>query len=244
MSTNNLKIIEEKINNILKNINFKKIKSEPKLLIISCSDKKKLAGNANYERNYFDSQSYNNLKKIRELRKNQYLESIYSEPERYNKKRALEGTRNKTKVDGKYFINSIIDNNNFEKAVERYEGVFYSNKLKDFYYKKNSESKLHILILSGLYGVLEFRDEITDYHFKINDGTNIWENELTTVLNQYISENKIDNGNVFFALSNEYLKKIEPNERWINLWINNIGKSRQSNKYYSANCVINFLEKL
>ena len=49
---------------------------------------------------------------------------------------------------------------------------------------------------------------------------------------------------VFYALSNEYLKKINQNDLWNNLWINNIGNSKQANKVYSAECILKFLQNI
>ncbi|MEO0037455.1 MAG: hypothetical protein RIQ59_666, partial [Bacteroidota bacterium] len=97
---------------------------------------------------------------------------------------------------------------------------------------------------SGLYGIIEFNDQITDYHLKINDGVNLWSNILTDTINQYIIEKNIDHCNVFYALSDEYLKKINPNQHWKSLWINKIEKSRQANLEYSADCVLKFLHKI
>lgn len=237
-------LIDKKINEIFKKIDFENLKNKPKLLIIPCSNKKRASGTDFYERNYFNSETYKYLNVARELRKYHYTEIINSNPDQFVKQKDITGNGIKVQVDGNYFIDLINNNNNLMQAFYRYEGEFYSYDLRELYYQKNIESNLHILIVSGLYGILEFRDEITDYNLKLNDGPNLWGNILTDVINQYIIENNIENNNVFFALSNEYLRKINPNEQWKNLWINKIGKSRQANKGYSANCVLKFLQKI
>jgi len=243
MITKNIKLVEKKINDIFKSIDFEELKDKSKLLIIPCSDKKRASGTDFYERNYFNSNSYKYINILRELRKYHYIDFIKSNPNDFIKNKDIGGNGIKEQVNGNYFID-LLTSNNFMQAFERYEGDFYNYELKNLYFQKNSESNLHILIVSGLYGILEFRDEITDYNLKINDGPNLWGNILTDAINQYIIENNIENNNVFYALSNEYLKKINPNQQWKNLWINKIGNSRQANKVYSANCIFNFLQKI
>jgi len=244
MSTNNTKLSEKKINTIIKNIDFEYLKDKSKLLIIPCSHKKRASGIDFQERNYFNSEEYEYLNAARKLRKYHYIELINSKPNEFIMQKDITGNGVSVQVEGNYFIDLLNTKNNFMPAFKRYEGKFYSNELKNLYFQKNKDNNLHILIISGLYGILEFRDEIIDYHLKINDGTNIWGSLLTDVINQYILENSIENNNVFFALSNEYLKKIEPNEQWKDLWINKIGKSKQANLKYSADCVLKFLQKL
>jgi cytoplasmic iron level regulating protein YaaA (DUF328/UPF0246 family) len=237
-------LVEKKIKNILKNIHFENLRNKPKLLIIPCSHRKRADGTDFFERNYFNSEIYKYLNLARELRKYHYKEIINSNPNKFVTQKDTTGNGIQVQVDGNYFIDLINNNNNLLHAFERYEGKFYSNELRNLYFQKHRESNLHILIISGLYGIIEFNDEITDYDLKINDGINLWSNILTDTINQYIIEKNIDHSNVFYALSDEYLKKINPNQQWKNLWINKIGKSRQSNLKYSADCVLNFLHKI
>jgi cytoplasmic iron level regulating protein YaaA (DUF328/UPF0246 family) len=82
---------------------------------------------------------------------------------------------------------------------------------------------LHILIISGLYGVIEFRDSIIDYHLEINRNP-FWTNENNTSINdavkKYIKENHIDDQSVFYSLSDKYLPALNPPfANWKNLWI-------------------------
>jgi cytoplasmic iron level regulating protein YaaA (DUF328/UPF0246 family) len=115
-------------------------------------------------------------------------------------------------------------------AVERYHGKFYSYELKNLYYQKNRETNLHILIVSGLYGILEFRDGIVDYHFEIKKGPKIWSDCLTNTINQYIEENEINHDLVFYSLTDDYLRNITPNIRWKNIWINH-GRGQTSARF-------------
>lgn len=236
--------VDKKINHIFKKIDFEVMNGKPKLLIIPCSDKKRASGTHFYERNYFNSEEYKYLIAARELRKYHYKELVNSNPEKFIKLKDVSGNGVVLRVDRNYFIDLIDNNNFFMQAFERDNGEFYSNELRNLYFEKNIKCKLHILIVSGLYGILEFRDEITDYHLKINEGINLWGNLLNDTINQYIIENNIEHNNVFYALSNEYLKKINQNDLWNNLWINNIGNSKQANKVYSAECILKFLQNI
>jgi cytoplasmic iron level regulating protein YaaA (DUF328/UPF0246 family) len=244
MNTEKTDLVNKKIRDLIKNIDFKNLTNKPKLLIIPCSHKKRASGTDFHERNHFNSEKYEYLNVARKLRKYHYIELINSKPNEFIMQKDITGNGVSVKVEGNYFIDLLNTNNNFMPAFERYEGKFYSNELKNLYFQNNRYNNLHILIISGLYGILEFRDEITDYHLKINDGVNIWGNILTDAINQYIIEKNIDHNDVFYSLSNEYLNKIIPNEQWNNLWINKIEKSRQANLKYSADCILNFLQKL
>lgn len=216
-------LVDKKIKDILKNIHFENLRNKPKLLIIPCSHKKRADGTDFFERNYFNSEIYKYLNVARELRKYHYKEIINSNPNKFVTQKDTTGNGIQVQVDGNYFIDLINNNNNLLQAFERYEGKFYSNELRNLYFQKHRESNLHILIISGLYGIIEFNDEITDYHLKINDGVNLWGNILTDTINQYIIEKNIDHNSVFYSLSDEYLNKINPNTQWKNLWVKNGG---------------------
>jgi len=208
---NNKSVADRKIIDVFNKIDFSNLKdkSKSKLLIIGCSDSK-ISRNELVERNYFNSESYKYLNAARELRKFHYLEFIESNPNDY---------LTENDVDGNYFID-CLNSTNYMPAVERYHGIFYSYELKNLYYQKNRETNLHILIVSGLYGILEFRDGIVDYHFEIKKGPKIWSDCLTNTINQYIEENEINHDLVFYSLSDDYLRNISPNIRWKNIWIN------------------------
>ncbi len=245
MDIKNKEISDITINEVLQKFDLNKLKdkSKKKLLIIPCSDKKRASGTEFYERNYFNSENYKYLNVVREIRKYHYLEHIDSNPYHFIGKKDILGNGNIVPIDSNYF-KSCLNGNNYVTAMERYEGKFYTNEHRILYFEKNSNANLYILIVSGLYGLLQFNDEIIDYHFEISNGPNIWGNCLTKTIKQYINENEIEDDMVFYSLSEKYLKNIIPSEQWNNLWINNIGNSRQANLKYSADCVLRFLNLL
>ena len=118
-------------------------------------------------------------------------------------------------------------------AFKRYDGIFYSPELRKLYIEKNRDSNLHILIISGLYGVLEFRDSIIDYHLEINRIPFWTQPNNISILNavkKYIEVNDISNEMVFYSLSNIYNDALKPIEEWINLWIP-IGRGHTSARF-------------
>jgi cytoplasmic iron level regulating protein YaaA (DUF328/UPF0246 family) len=113
-------------------------------------------------------------------------------------------------------------NNNPQKALDLYgsnQSPFYNPQIKGLYRLKIETSNLHLLIISGLYGLVKHSDYINDYHLEIYKGRNIWVNSITNAINQYINDNQIDHNLVFYSLSDKYLNKINPNTQWKNLWI-------------------------
>ena len=102
---------------------------------------------------------------------------------------------------------------------------------------------MHILIISGLYGVLEFRDAILDYHLEIKKQGHLWVNNnsftLRNTVQQYMHQNNIENENVFYAVSpTNYEKALKPLKNWTSLWVN-VGRGSNS-----AKCVRAFLENI
>jgi hypothetical protein len=221
MSNKNKNLADKKINEVLKKIDFNKLEGKSKLLIIQCSESK-ISRRECHENKYFETDFYEYLNTARNLRKFHYLEYINSNPNYFQVVRDFDENGLRTNVDGNYFID-CLNGTNYIPAFERYNGIFYSYELKNLYSQKNSETNLHILIISGLYGILEFRDGIVDYHFEMKKGPKIWGNCLTNTINQYIQENEIDHNAVFYCLSNDYVKNITPNVRWKNIWIKNGG---------------------
>ena len=151
-------------------------------------------------------------------------------------------------VDSTYFKKQINEKL-FLPAVERYSGgKFYSDELKELYKQKNENSKLHILIVSGLYGILEFRDSIIDYQLEINK-FNIWKHQDNRSINEavvrYMDDNSIENDLVFYSLSpTNYKSALKPHEAWHDLW-QMVPNGRNANAYKSADYLkTEFLPKL
>jgi len=208
-----------------------KDKKRKKLLIIGCSSTK-IPGGQNIQNNHFSA-----LK----VERNQLLK-LYSDllnsptPKNYfNKVR-----KGKGKVDNAYFKDQI--NNLFMPAVERYSGGdFYKPLHKALYYQKHQESNLHVLIISGLFGLLEFRDSIYDYQLEIKK-FNFWNSLNNTAIRdevtKYIIENKIDNNLVFYSLSpKNYKQALKPDHAWHDLW-KTIPDGRSVNSKNSAKYLV------
>ena len=203
---------DQKIESLITSLDWEKIKdkNKKKLLIIGCSHSKNGGGEVNIEQDYFAQQN--------ELIINRNLRFVH-----YND--LLQNDQGYFEEQFDYF-NEQNNNHVFKPAIERYNGRFYSEALKQLYLEKNQNSNLHILIISGLYGVIEFRDSIIDYHLEMKKN-HFWTKKKNLIvhdaISQYIKENKIDNEMVFYSLSqagnHSYVNALKPNEDWKNLWI-------------------------
>lgn len=226
---NNKDSVDQKIEEHLNKLDWGKIqdKNVKKLLIISCSDSKNLGGEHSNSKNYFsNNENYNSLIKDREERVKEYNRLIDVEPNYlFYKDKQKYIKRNKKPIPKDYFKH-CLEQGLTMPAIERYNGRFYSKILKQLYLEKNQNSNLHILIISGLYGVIEFRDSIIDYHLEISKRP-LWTMQSNTIIHNtianYILENQIDNEMVFYSLSqagnHSYVNALKPIEDWKNLWI-------------------------
>jgi hypothetical protein len=240
------RIAEKKIDEKIESLDWKKFKdkNQKKLLIIGCSDSKSNLEMSkdplNHGKNYFSIP----LGALRESREKFYLNLINTN-QKYFLKNEKPLKRNGKEVISNYF-KECISNKLLKKAIYRYSGKFYTEELRKLYETKCENSNLKILIISGLYGVLEFDDEIIDYHLQIGRGGKKWAGiQIQEVVKKYVSDNNIPNNNVFYSLSpstgyNEVLKP----EIWNDLWIKGEGNSRSVNLGHSANCVLRFLKRL
>jgi cytoplasmic iron level regulating protein YaaA (DUF328/UPF0246 family) len=191
-------------------------KDEPVLLILGCSDSK-ARGGTEIQNNYFNSECLNN-KRVQTI--NNYNQSIAAHPNKFNK------NRNGNPVNANYFGNC---QNEYREALDRYctnRSIFYKPNQIALYRQKINEGKLHILILSGLYGVLKWDDRIIDYHYKFNSLNSLYNADSCVLDNiqKYIADNNIKGENVFYSLSNngryqEMLTANIPNN-WSFVWIN------------------------
>jgi cytoplasmic iron level regulating protein YaaA (DUF328/UPF0246 family) len=223
----------EEFSKIIEKYNLDKLKNDnrPKLLIIPCS-KSKSPGGINPFSSIF------NLNPNRANSINLYDNKRINNPNYFNNENRT-GINN---VNLTYF-NAAFNNNLCKKAIDRYDGgnsIFYSNYgLKNLYLHKINNNKLHLLIISGLYGLLKFDDLIPDYHFEMKKNPTWKQIGNFTILNavkEYIDENNIPNENVFYSLAdNEYRKALKPDENWKLLWIKNggIGSSYSSAEFIS-----------
>lgn len=204
--------VDQKIEELLKKLDWNKIqdKNKKKLLIIGCSHSKNGGGQVNDEQNYFAHQ--NELIQNRNIRFDQYSELLLNNQDYFD-----------NEVD--YYTN-LFHNNSYLPAINRYKGRFYSEALKQLYLEKNENANLHILIISGLYGVIDFRDSIIDYHLEIKKNP-FWTLQNNHTINEavtnYIDEHQIDNDMVYYSLSqsgnHSYLNALKPLNDWKNIWI-------------------------
>jgi cytoplasmic iron level regulating protein YaaA (DUF328/UPF0246 family) len=222
----------EEFSKIIEKYNLDKLKNDnrPKLLIIPCSKSKSPGGNNNFNsifNLYPDSNnSINHYNNERIINSNYFSKEIRI---------------GVNVVDVNYF-NIAFNNNLCKRAIDRYDGgesAFYSMYgLKNLYLEKINNNKLHLLIISGLYGLLKFDDLIPDYHFEMKKNP-IWKHPLNfSILNtvkEYIKVNDIPNENVFYSLAdNEYRDALKPNPSWKLLWISNYSGSLKNSAEFIA----------
>lgn len=215
---------------LLNSLNLDKLKNDkrPKLLIIPCSKSKKVGGNNEFY-------SMFNLNPSRENSIHLYNDLLNNNPNYFENEKRV----NINDVNSNYF-NSAFNLNLCMRAIDRYDSgksAFYSNYgLKNIYLQKINNNKLHLLIISGLYGLLNYEDFIPDYHFQMSKNPN-WKNSLDfsihNAVKEYINQNNIPDENVFYSLANnEYRKALKPNKNWKLLWLNNkSGSPKNSAKF-------------
>lgn len=211
----------EEFTKIIEKYNLDKLKNDnrPKLLIIPCS-KSKSPGGINTFSSIF------NLNPNRTNSITLYNNERIINPNYFNNEIRV----GVNVVDVNYF-NIAFNNNICKKAIDRYDGnrsIFYRNYgLKNLYLQKINNNKLHVLIVSGLYGLLQFDDLIPDYHLEMNKNpiwTNPYDFSIRDAVKDYILVNNIPNENVFYSLAdNEYRQALKPDLNWKLIWIQNVG---------------------
>jgi cytoplasmic iron level regulating protein YaaA (DUF328/UPF0246 family) len=189
-------------NEIIERLTNRK-KDSPVLLILGCSNSKS-AGGDGLQSNYFESECINNQ---RQQTLDNYNESIENNPENFNL------LRNGIPVNANDFANC---QNEYKEALDRYctnRSIFFRPPQVELYRQKIAEGKLHILILSGLYGVLKWNDKIIDYHLEFKPNESLYTNDLCVLHNieEYVRNNGIENGNVFYCLNMKYVQLVQNN---------------------------------
>jgi len=213
-----------KFENLINTCNLEQLKKDnrPKLIIIGCSNSKSIGGE-----NVFFSQF--NLNPNRLDSYDLYHNRRIDTPNEFNV------LRSGGYVNVGYF-NAAFNDNSCKRAIDRYDSgrsAFYSfYGLKNLYINKNNDNNLHILIVSGLYGLLKFNDIIHDYHLEMNNNP-IWINEndfsIRNEVDNYIIANNIPEVNVFYSLSPIYISALKPRSIWKSLWINTPGHGARLN---------------
>lgn len=224
--------LKSKFENIVNTYNLNRLKndSRPKLLIIGCSSSKSKGGTFECI-NYFDNNKYQEILDNRVSSFQIYSQIIERNPGYFNKK------REKIKVELDYFKN-CVKSPLYKRAIDRYTGKYFTEELRNLYEEKIKSNSLHLLILSGLYGVLRYDDSIIDYHLEITKNP-LWKkkNDLTIInsIKRYIEENQIPEENVFYSLSkNGYDQALKPIKLWNNLWVNGNDNEKNVNLINSS----------
>jgi hypothetical protein len=221
---NSIEVEEQKIT-ILKKIESKisilNNKSIPKLLILKCTDSKTESGLINNTPHYDFGINLNNL---RNNRIEYYNRLIIQSPEYFKDKLAR--------------CNIGLLNHLTLPAIDRYannkSSTFTKNKVAAL---RNciKNNNLHLLILSGLYGVLKYDDQIIDYHLEMNKGDNWYGNFIHDSVKKYIQANKISNDCVFYSIGSNlssYHNSLKPNQFWTDLWIEH-GRGHAASSFWN-----------
>lgn len=181
------------------------------LLILPCTSEKIYGGDElNNINNTFSAHKC--LEHSRLNRMKFYNELLLKDDpkEYFNKRRSVD--LKPIKFDKSYFTKCQQNPVKYMMAIDRYDGILYTKEIK-LLLKEKAKKGLHILIISGLYGVLKYDDHIIDYQLDINKGGfKVWKNNkndcIGNVLGEYISNNEIKYENVTAVLSNTYIKPI------------------------------------
>jgi hypothetical protein len=204
----------------------------PKLLIIGCSDSKVEGGRRISDNNVNFNQRLNLLRIERRKFYNQLFEN---NPEHFLK--------NGSNLIKRYRNAINNENDKLMQAYLRYAGKYFTRELQEKYLSINQKNNFHILIISGLYGVLGFRDKIIDYHLKIDAKDNIWmNNTINESVVGYKTQYRIDDRDVYYSISGTYTEVLRPYQNWNDLWQNR-GRGIQ-NLVYSAQYLNEFLGKI
>lgn len=174
-----------------------------KLLIIGCSDSKSVGGTKleNTTNDYF----CDSLQEFRTTRKNQYEQKLIENPEYFNHGNGMNRPN---------YYDNAWSGDLYKRAIERYTGILYRDDLMRIYDRLINNGELHLLIVSDLYGLLRYDDQIKDYHYSLNNTQNIntfARRHLTPAIINYIEENKIQKIGVALSETN-YMNRIGINQ--------------------------------
>lgn len=106
-------------------------------------------------------------------------------------------------IIGKPIFGGTITNPNLlMPAYERYSGNIFKNINWTNVIMRHHEDKLEVIILSALFGVIEFLRTIPKYNVQIGQTIGLWRPSISGAVSQYIKDKGISN--VFSCLSNNY----------------------------------------
>jgi hypothetical protein len=185
-----------------------------KLLILGCSDSKSRQPNNLHNQSYQNYDFGPQLNLARNSRLNQYLNLPHGHFNNTN--------RGANDVQKKQYYMSALNTANRRPTLTVYgsnSSPFFCPNMKTLYLAAIQNKNLHILIVSGLYGLIRYDDYINDYHFRIDNGQNSWGNTISNAIGKYVNDNNINNNDVHYCLSGSYLPyltNIHPS--WKNRW--------------------------
>ena len=126
--------------------------------------------------------------------------------------------------------NALIAQNFYDKAWNLYDGHLYKNlkKSQELIENKLTDGKLEIIIISALYGVVNYTSCINKYDLEMDKTRNQWGNIIREAIVQYIEDNKIDTIHSFLrretyhlAATNDIEFNIRHRAYWADLVDNN-----------------------
>jgi hypothetical protein len=198
-------------------------KKIPKLLIIQCSDAKNPNGNISSHMNHHFGK---NMSELRSKRNTYYQNLFVSKPNYFDKK------------DLNKFENAFKSNLKMP-AINRYNGRLCNKELAKQLLGKIEKNNLHLLIISGLYGILRYDDEIIDYHLEMRNNDNWYGENIHEAVINYIKENNIPDNCVFYSVGqknspSKYHNALNPRRDWTNIWVKGSGSNSLS---FSSNII-------
>lgn len=115
----------------------------------------------------------------------------------------------------RFQINPPLNNNHYLSAWDRYDGQLY-RRLKEHQDLINNlieDERLDIIIISALYGVINYNTPISNYDLKMDKYVGFWrtQNVLNNAIHTYCQQNNIDKVYTFLRPETYYKSSFIPN---------------------------------
>ena len=172
------------------------------LIIIPCSDDKISGGNEDLNTDYFDASSQNPISNFRTTR-NEILNQF-----------------GPTSPESKYLL----------EAYQRYSGHIYKAINWQSIHQKVDIGCLKVVIVSALFGLLEYKRKIPEYDLEISKTRVLWRPSIQDAIDHYIADNAIEN--VYSFLAVEYAQLMPQidsiprrpgcNQYYVGDWVNKV----------------------
>lgn len=174
------------------------------LIIIPCSDRKKEGGKKERNTDYFDVVPESSIDDFRMTRNN-----ILNE-----------------------FARELKDPQYLLEAYQRYNGHIYKRVNWQLAHQKVDAGCLKIVIVSALFGLMEYKRQIPNYNLTFGQTEASWGSSIQNAINQYIADNGIKIKNVFNFLSRQYAQSMPQidavprrrgsNQSYVGDWVNKV----------------------